>query len=146
MIYPPVNTAEALTAKAVEDYYLVVGQLVNYKRIDLAIAACNRLGRPLRIVGTGEEYKRLHGLAGSTVSFLGPLSDQAVREQYARCRALIFPGEEDFGIVPVEVQAAGRPVIAFGRGGARETVLGVDQNGFYAPEQATGVFFAHQTR
>ena len=79
-------------------------------------------------MGVGEEYKRLRRMAGKTVSFLGALSDEEVREQYARCRALLFPGEEDFGIVPVEAQASGRPVIAFGKGGARETVIGADQD------------------
>ena len=111
----------------IEDYYLVVGQLVNYKRVDLAIEACNQLGRALRIVGVGEEYQRLRRMAGKTVSFLGALSDEEVQNQYAHCRALLFPGEEDFGIVPVEAQASGRPVIAFGKGGARETVIGADR-------------------
>jgi glycosyltransferase involved in cell wall biosynthesis len=95
-------------------------------------------------VGVGEEYKRLRRIAGKTVSFLGALSDQEVREQYARCRALLFPGEEDFGIVPVEAQAAGRPVIAFGKGGAGETVIGAYQDGSMIPEQLTGVFFREQ--
>ena len=145
VVYPPVEVGGGYLADAVGDYFLIVGQLAAYKRVDLAIEACNQLGRQLRIVGTGEEYKRLKRLAGSTVSFLGALSDEEVREQYAHCRALLFPGEEDFGIVPVEAQAHGRPVIAFGKGGARETVIGVFEDESAAPEQATGIFFQEQT-
>ena len=99
-------------ADRIEDYYLVAGQLVDYKRIDLAIEACNRLGRRLHIVGEGEQWKSLHKHAGPTIKFCGALSDEELREQYAHCRALLFPGEEDFGIVPVEALSFGRPVIA----------------------------------
>jgi len=144
VIYPPVDVSGARLCEHIEDYYLVVGQLVNYKRVDLAIEACNKLGRPLRVVGAGEEYQWLRRIAGKTVSFLGPLSDEEVREQYARCRALLFPGEEDFGIVPVEAQASGRPVIAFGKGGARDTLICADQDGPAAPKLSTGVFFGEQ--
>lgn len=144
VIYPPVNVGQARVGENVEDYYLVAGQLVNYKRVDLAIEACNKLGRPLRIVGVGEEYKRLRRMAGKTVSFLGALSDEELRQQYAHCHALLFPGEEDFGIVPVEAQAAGRPVIAFGKGGARETVIGT-RGKEVPPGQATGILFAEQS-
>ena len=129
----------------VEDYYLVVGQLVDYKRVDLAIEACNRLGRPLRIIGEGDEFERLRSLAGPTVRLLGHLPDQELRENYARCRALLFPGEEDFGIVPVEAQSFGRPVIAFGRGGALETVVGGLPRDPVAPEASSGVFFPEQS-
>ncbi len=145
VIHPPVNVSRVELVRHVGDYYLVVGQLVNYKRVDLAIEACNRLGRRLRIVGVGEEYKRLRRLAGATVSFVGALSDAELREQYASCRALLFPGEEDFGIVPVEAQAHGRPVIAFGRGGVRETVVPAFEDGCTGPEQSTGIFFGEQT-
>jgi glycosyltransferase involved in cell wall biosynthesis len=145
IINPPVMVSAAHISSQVEDYYLVVGQLVDYKRVDLAIEACNRLRRPLRIIGEGEEYARLRNLAGPTVKFLGHLPDQEVRENYARCRALLFPGEEDFGIVPVEAQSFGRPVIAFGRGGALETVVGGFPTNSYAPESSTGVFFAEQS-
>ncbi len=144
VIYPPVDVSGAQLCGKTEDYYLVAGQLVNYKRVDLAVAACNQLGRTLRIVGAGEEYSRLRRMAGKTVSFLGALSDEDLREQYARCRALLFPGEEDFGIVPVEAQAFGRPVIAFDRGGVRESVIGA-YGGACGPEQATGLFFPEQT-
>lgn len=144
VIYPPVEVSRAPIVENVDDYYLFVGQLVNYKRVDLAIEACNKLGRPLRIVGVGEEYKRLRRMAGRTVSFLGALSDEEVWKQYASCRALLFPGEEDFGIVPVEAQAAGRPVIGFAKGGATETVVGAFQDGLAVPECSTGIFFGKQ--
>jgi glycosyltransferase involved in cell wall biosynthesis len=145
VIYPPVDVSRAECSATTDDHYLAVGQLVSYKRFDLAIEACNRLGRRLRVVGTGEEYKRLKRIAGRTVSFLGSLSDAELRPEYASCRALLFPGEEDFGIVPVEAQAYGRPVIAFGKGGARETVIPAGQDGRANPEQASGIFFREQT-
>jgi glycosyltransferase involved in cell wall biosynthesis len=138
----PVELAEDRPGPEPEDYYLVVSRLVEYKRVDLAIAAADRLQRPLRIVGDGPEYRRLKKLAGPTVRFLGRLDDDAVRRQYARCRALLFPGEEDFGIVPVEAQSFGRPVIAYARGGALETVEGFFPGEALRPEQQpTGVFF-----
>lgn len=146
VIHPPVDLADGRPESDPEDYYLVVSRLVDYKRVDLAIAACSRLRRNLRIVGDGPEYARLKKLAGPTVRFLGRLDDAAVGEQYARCRALLFPGEEDFGIVPVEAQSWGRPVIAYGRGGARETVQGFFPDDPAAPQQRpTGVFFRRQT-
>src|SRR5215467_14290458 len=144
VIHPPVDVRPGYLSSRIDDYYLFVGQLVDYKRADLAIDACNRLGRQLRIVGDGEQYARLRRMAGPTVSFCGWLSDDALREQYAHCRALLFPGEEDFGIVPVEAMSFGRPVIAYGRGGATETV-----DGFYPdrgmPSGSSGVFFRERT-
>jgi glycosyltransferase involved in cell wall biosynthesis len=145
VIHPPVMVSAGYISPEVQDYYLVVSQLVDYKRVDLAIEACNRLRRPLRVIGDGEEYSSLRSLAGPTVKFLGYLPDQEVRENYARCRALLFPGEEDFGIVPVEAQSFGRPVIAFGRDGALETVAGGFPANSYAAESSTGVFFAEQS-
>jgi glycosyltransferase involved in cell wall biosynthesis len=145
VIHPPVMVSAGYISPATEDYYLVVGELVDYKRIDLAIEACNRLGRPLRIIGDGDQYRRLRRLAGPTVKFLGFLPDEAVRENYARCRALLFPGEEDFGMVPVEAHSFGRPVIAYGRGGALETVRGFCAGDSLPPELSTGVLFAEQT-
>jgi glycosyltransferase involved in cell wall biosynthesis len=145
VINPPVAVSAGYISSAAEDYYLVVSQLVDYKRADLAIEACNRLRRPLRVIGEGEEHRRLRRLAGPTVEFLGHLPDQEVRENYARCRALLFPGEEDFGIVPVEAQSFGRPVIAFGRGGALETVVGGFPSSSFVPESSTGIFFAEQS-
>ena len=145
VIYPPVRVESGYVSAAVEDYYLVASPLVDYKRVDLAIEAANRLKRPLRIAGEGPEWRRLRRLAGPSVTFLGYLSDDDLRGQYARARALIFPGEEDFGMVPVEVQSFGRPVIAFGRGGALETVNGLLPGEALDPESTTGVFFAEQS-
>lgn len=119
----------------VEDYFLIISRLIPYKRIDLAIEACNRLRLPLVIIGDGRDLERLKRLAGPTIRFLGRLSDQEVLHYYARCRALLFPGEEDFGITPLEAQACGRPVIAYGSGGALASVV----------EGITGVFFYEQT-
>ncbi|MGA8184243.1 MAG: glycosyltransferase [Terriglobia bacterium] len=143
VIYPPVDVTAGYLAEKTDDCYLVVSRLVPYKRVDLAIEACNRLGRRLRVVGTGPEEKRLRRLAGSTIEFAGKLDEQRLRECYARCRAFLFPAEEDFGMVPVEAQSFGRPVIAYGRGGALETVIGLEEGG--DPRTATGIFFNQQT-
>lgn len=141
VIYPPVDTDFYTPAPVPRaNYYLVVSALVPYKRLDLAVAACARLGRPLVVIGDGPEAKRLRALAGPQTGFLGWQPDAVIREHYRRCRALLFPGEEDFGIVPVEAQACGTPVLAFGSGGATETVL--------PPEHAaepTGLWFAEQS-
>jgi glycosyltransferase involved in cell wall biosynthesis len=145
VIHPPVDVSAGYISPKTEDYYLVVSRLVPYKRVDLAIAACNRLGRRLRIAGTGPEYGRLRKLAGPRIEFLGGLDDQALRENYAQCRALLFPAEEDFGIVPVEAQSFGRAVIAFARGGALETVVGIPTDRECDAAQATGVFFDEQS-
>jgi glycosyltransferase involved in cell wall biosynthesis len=155
VIHPPVDVDRFRLADHGGDYYLIVSALVPYKRIDLAIQAFNRLDRRLRIVGEGPEEKRLKRIAGPRVEFLGEKSDPAVSELYAGCRALIFPGEEDFGIAPLEAQASGRPVIAYGSGGALETVVPLNPETFRKPEQicnradlngsATGVFFYQQT-
>lgn len=148
VIYPPVDVPAGYVAHRFEDYYLVVGRLVDYKRVDLAIEACNRLRRPLRVVGVGPQYRRLKDLGGPTVEFLGELTEAQKNEQYAHCRALLFPGEEDFGIVPVEAHSFGRPVIAYGRGGALETVrgpfVGVEAADT-ADSSCDGIFFAEQT-
>ena len=136
VVHPPVDTrAYAPREQAGGEHYLCFGRLTHYKRVDLAIEACNRLGRPLLIIGDGEERQRLQALAGPNVRFLGRLEDDAVRELLRRSRALLFPGEEDFGIIPVEAMSAGVPVIAYGRGGARETV----QDG------VTGLLFDEQS-
>jgi len=142
VIYPPVDVSAGYLAESTDDYYLVVSRMVPYKRVDLAIEACNRLGRRLRVVGAGPEEKRLRKMAGPTVEFAGKLDERRLRECYARSRALLFPAEEDFGIVPVEAQSFGRPVIAYGRGGALETVIGLDESG--DPRMATGIFFDEQ--
>lgn len=139
VIYPPVDTdfyTPSPTAR--EEFYLVVSAFAPYKRIDLAVEACQRTGRRLVVIGTGQDAARLRSLAGPSVSFLGWQSDEAIRDHFRRCRALLFPGEEDFGIVPVEAMACGAPVIAYGRGGATETIRPL---GGSAP---TGVFFEEQ--
>src|SRR5947209_20615413 len=106
-----------------DDYYLVLSRLEQYKRIDIAVEALTRLGRPLIVVGDGPARASLQRLAGPTVRFLGRQPDTLVRQYLARCRALILPGEEDFGLTPLEANASGRPAIAFGAGGATETVV-----------------------
>jgi glycosyltransferase involved in cell wall biosynthesis len=124
VIYPPVDTDFYTPAEAPrEDFYLCVSALVPYKRIDLAMAACRQLRRRLVVIGQGPEQKRLKSLADDTVSFLGWQPDRVIRDYLRRCRALLFPGQEDFGIVPLEAQACGAPVIALARDGALETVV-----------------------
>jgi len=135
VIYPPVDTTYFTPEDRDEDYYLVVSRLTGYKRIDLAVVAFNHLGRPLRVIGDGPEFRRLQSMAGPNITFLGYQPRATVREHLACCRALIFPGVEDFGIVPVEAQAAGRPVIAYAAGGALETVV----------DGVTGLFFQEQS-
>ena len=140
VIYPPVDVSRFRVEEAPGEFYLVVSALTPYKRVDLAVEACNRLGRQLRVVGSGPEERRLRALAGPTVEFLGWRDDAEIADLYARARALLFPPLEDFGITPLEAMAAGRPVIAFGEGGARETVVPPGEG-----EPPTGLFFARQT-
>lgn len=137
VIYPPVDTEYyRLPEKQSEgDFYLVVSALVPYKRVDMAVEVCTRLKKKLIVIGKGPESERLKAIAGPEVGFLGWADDSVIRDHYQRCKALIFPGEEDFGIVPVEVQACGRPVIAYAKGGALETVV----------KNETGLFFEDQT-
>jgi glycosyltransferase involved in cell wall biosynthesis len=141
VIYPPVDTDFYTPSDSErEDYYLVVSAMAPYKRIDLAIDACRRLGRKLVVIGAGQDSARLRALAGPDVDFLGWQSNETIRTHLRRCRALLFPGEEDFGIVPVEAQACGAPVIALGVGGATETVLPLGRS-----PTPTGVFFPDQS-
>lgn len=134
IIYPPVETTRFEPVSKVDDYYLIVGRLVPYRRVDLLIEAFNHLDRPLVIAGTGRDRERLEELAGPTVTFLGYVSDDDLPDLLARCRAFLFPGEEDFGIAPIQAMAAGRPVIAYAGGGAMETVI-----------PGCGVLFAEQS-
>ena len=141
IIYPPVDTRfYTPTDQPREDWYLCVSALAPYKRIDLAIEACNRLRRKLVVIGSGPEEGRLARMAGPTVELAGWRTDEEIRHHLRRCRALLFPGNEDFGIVPVEAQACGAPVIAFSDGGATETVLGAN-----CAALGTGLFFSDQT-
>lgn len=133
VVYPPVAVDEFAPVPSAErsDYYLWCGELVRYKRPDIAIEAFNASGRPLIVIGDGEERERLQKTAKANITFLGKAPFETLKHHMARCQALIFPGEEDFGIVPLEVQASGRPVIALARGGALETIVA----------GKTGVFF-----
>ncbi|HXG16859.1 MAG TPA: glycosyltransferase [Calidithermus sp.] len=138
---PPVDVQRFRLADGTpEDFYLVVSALVPYKRVDLAVDAATRLGRRLLVVGTGPEERRLRARAGPTVEFLGWRPDAEVADLYRRCRAVLFPGLEDFGIVPLEAMAAGRPVIAYGAGGVLETVVPPGGD-----EPPTGLFFHSQS-
>lgn len=135
VIPPPVDVDRFTVADDDHGYYLVVSRLLPYKRVDLAIEACQRLGRHLKIVGTGPEEESLKQHAGSHVEFLGFVPDHQLPALYAGARALIFPQEEDFGITPLEAAATGKPTIAYAAGGAVETI----------EEEVTGVFFREQT-
>jgi glycosyltransferase involved in cell wall biosynthesis len=136
VIPPPVDTRTFYPASDSRDYYLIVTALVPYKQVDLALEAFNRMGKRLIIVGDGPEKKRLMERAQPNLEFLPWQAGAALRDLYCGCQALIFPGEEDFGIVPLEAQSCGRPVVAYGRGGVLETVLPAGRS-----ESPTGVFF-----
>lgn len=135
VIYPPVDTEDITPREAREDYFLVISRLSYYKRTDLAVAACRELNVPLVVIGAGEEESKLKRMAGEKTKILGWVDDDKKIEYLQNCRALIFPGEEDFGIVPVEAMAAGRPVVAFEKGGLLETVV----------DGKTGIFFNEPT-
>jgi glycosyltransferase involved in cell wall biosynthesis len=142
IIYPPVDTNRGYVAKEHEDYFICVARLVPNKRIDLLIEACNILRINLVIVGDGPERKSLEGAAGETIRFLGRVDDAALSCLYAQARGFLFAAEEDFGIALVEAQSYGLPVIAYGQGGALETVIDVNLHPYEAP---TGVLYADQT-
>ena len=135
VLHPPIDVSAFHVSDGYDDFYLIVSALVPYKRLDVAVEAFSRLGLPLKVIGTGPDAKRLMAMAGPSVEFLGWRSDRDVREAYARCRAFIMTADEDFGLTPLEAQASGRPVIAYGSGGALETVV----------DGMTGVFFRQQT-
>lgn len=135
VIFPSIRVADFKISAKKKTYFLVVSRLKPYKQVDLAIKAFNDLGLPLYIAGSGSEENHLRALAGENISFLGKVPDDVLKDLYANCRAFIFPGEEDFGITPLEAQASGRPVIGFGRGGLLETVI----------DGKTGIFFKEQS-
>lgn len=149
VIYPPLTLSSQYGVSSIEyrakpkteyripntEYYLIVSRLVPYKRIDIAIKAFNRLGIPLKIVGTGSQLSKLERMAEPNIEFLGNLTDSELVKYYRKCVALVFPGKEDFGLTVIEAQSFGKPVIAFGAGGVRETVV----------DKKTGLFFFPQT-
>ena len=135
VINPPVNAKNFYISKSVKNYYLMVGRALPYKRFDIVIKAFNELKLPLKIIGKGLEINKLKKYADSNIEFLGYLNDRKTSDYYSKCKAFIFPPEEDFGITPLEAMASGRPVIAFRGGGALETVI----------ENKTGLFFNEQT-
>ena len=134
VIHPPVRCNLFNISDIDEDYFLVVSRLQEYKRIDVVVEAFNKLGLPLIIIGDGPDKEKLKKMAKDNIKFLGRVSDEVIKEHYSKCRAFLFPGEEDFGITPLEAMASGRPVIAYRKGGALETVV----------ENETGIFFDTQ--
>lgn len=135
IIFPPVDVKRFQNSIEDDGYYLVVSRLVPYKRIDLAVQACNQLNKKLIVIGNGEENEKLEHIAGPTIKLLGYQPDKIVEEYMHKCKAFLFPGYEDFGIAPVEAQACGKPVIAYGKGGAIDTII----------HMRTGVLFNEQT-
>lgn len=135
VIHPPVNVGFYEPQEKIGDYFLIVSRLIPYKKIDIAVQAFNDLNLPLIIIGEGSELKRLKKIAKSNIKFLGRLKDDELKKYYSQCKVFIFPGEEDFGITPVEAMASGRPVIAYKKGGACESII----------EGITGAFFSEPT-
>lgn len=135
VLYPPVDVDRFYPYEEADDYFVIVSALTPFKKIDLAISAFNKMGKRLIVIGDGAHRRALEALAGPTVELLGRKTDEEVRRYLQGARALIFPGEEDFGITPVEAMACGKPVIAYGKGGVTESVV----------EGITGVFFPEQT-
>jgi glycosyltransferase involved in cell wall biosynthesis len=147
LIYPPVDCSYFKPGFTNEGFYLMVSPLAPNKRVDIAVEAFNAIGLPLIVIGSGQEEKKMKKMAGKNIKLMGWQSDEIVREHYVNCKALIFPGVEDFGIVPLEAQACGKPVIAYGKGGALETIVPLDENIKNEKEQsgnATGMFFYDQ--
>ena len=135
IIPPPVDTEQFALSRTSGDYYLTVARLAPYRRIDLIVEAFRELGLPVKIVGIGRDRARLEARATPNIEFLGRVDDETLADLYANCRGYLFPGEEDFGIAPVEAQAVGKPVVAYAAGGSLDTVL----------DGETGVLFPHQT-
>lgn len=136
VIHPPVRCNLFNISDINEDYFLIVSRLQEYKKVDLAVEVFNELGLPLIIIGDGPERHKLEKIAKNNIKFLGRVSDEVIKDYYSKCKAFLFPGEEDFGITPLEAMASGRPVIAYGKGGALETVI----------ENKTGIFFLEQNK
>ncbi|WP_019587346.1 glycosyltransferase [Deinococcus apachensis] len=134
VLYPPVDVARFDATRPREDFYLTMSRFVPYKKIDLIVETFTRLGKPLVVIGSGPDWEKVRALAGPSIQLLGWQSDAAAAEYLARCKAFVFAADEDFGIVPVEAQAAGAPVIAYGKGGSLETVV-ADQTGVFFGEQ-----------
>ena len=140
VIYPPVNISDFTPGKAKDDFYLAASRMVPYKKMDLIVEAFSSMpDRRLYVIGEGPDFEKVASKAGKNVAMLGYQDSASLRDYMQRARALVFAAEEDFGILPVEAQACGTPVIAYGKGGARETVVGIDR------EHPTGVFFENQT-
>ncbi len=135
VVHPPVDIDKFSLSSEKGEYFLMVGRLLSYKRFDLGVLAFSELGLPLKIVGDGPERKKLQKIASKNIEFLGALNDKELKKCYQKAKALIFPQEEDFGIVPLEAMACGKPVLAYKKGGAKETVI----------EDITGMFFEKQT-
>lgn len=135
VLYPPVDTKRFKPSKAHQDFYLIVSTLSPYKKIDLAVQLFNKIGKYLIVIGEGSHLEYLKTIAAPNIVFMGSKSDEVVREYMQNCRAFIFPGEEDFGMAPVEAMACGKPILAYGKGGALETVV----------PGVTGEFFFHPT-
>jgi glycosyltransferase involved in cell wall biosynthesis len=150
VIYPPIDVSKYVIKKRIDDFFLIVSRMVAYKRLDIAIEAFNELKLPLVIIGDGIEKNRLKKKACPNIKLLGRQPDEVVRDYYSRCKAFIFTSEEDFGIAPLEAQASGRPVIAYGKGGALETVIDGVTGKFYYTQtpqaliQAIREFNSHQ--
>ncbi|WP_372788668.1 glycosyltransferase [Paraconexibacter sp.] len=140
VVHPPVEVERFLDRpRAPEDFYLVFGRLVPYKKADVAVAACELLGRDVVVAGTGRDLPRVEAVAGPRTTFAGRVSDDEVASLFSRARALLFPGLEDFGIVPVEAQAAGLPVIAYGKGGACDSVVDGETGVLYDDPSPAGL-------
>jgi len=135
VLYPPVNVSDIHLSDTVGDYYVIVSRLEPYKRVSLAVSACNKLKKKLVVIGEGSEMTELKKIAGQTISLLGWQSDKSMYDYLQKAKAFIFPADEDFGITPVEAMAAGKPVIALRKGGALETII----------EGKTGIFFSEAT-
>lgn len=141
VIYPPVNIDRFPFQEKKEDFYLIVSRLVSYKQVDLIVRAFNQMGRPLVVIGTGPQLEMIRQLAKPNVQVLGEQPDAVVEQYMSQAKAFIYAACEDFGIAPVEAQACGTPVIAYGAGGALETVRDIREH----PDRGTGLFFSAQT-